>query len=102
MTEQVESAFITRAVSGIVSLFINTKDKWCNYHRYSDEEYAIGNIEGIASCIFTIDTSLLGLKEGVGVKYLRTDYQDKGQIVFMWIPYELLKKETTTYIEIEQ
>lgn len=97
---QIESAFISRAPSGIISLFINTRDRWVPYHRYNDGEYVIGCEDcDPGEDIFKLDEALLEKKEGI--KYLHTHYQEKDQIVFMWIPYELLKDKTHTQIKIE-
>jgi len=77
-----ENYSITLADSGIYMLIFNTTERWTDYHRYSNTVYDIGS------------TTYLEIEEFLpgNVKYVVTNVQDKDQIVFYFIPRDLVLK----------
>lgn len=87
----VESYWIEKYDSGIIHLLINTVNKWVNYHRSSNTTYEIGfnNAEDDFPG-YQLDIPELEeiLKKG---SYLPTEFQEKDQISFYFIPYKLIR-----------
>lgn len=101
----IDNYFVKKYSSGIVSLVINTKDKWVGFHRYSDTEYKIWKEEEDESVneeILKIPESELSLD--ANEMYMKTEAQAKDQIYFYFIPTSLLdmpskrKREEYDYI----
>lgn len=81
--EFVDNYWIKKYKSGIIHLLINTKNKWVNYHRYNNNEFGI---------ITTDEEFILNIPElKIPSYYLPTEIQEKDQISFYWIPYNLIK-----------
>lgn len=102
--KQIESYHISKSEYGIITLIINTKDKWLNYSHgnyyefyrinfYRDEE-DIKRIEEDEIKIPLREFSFDLEKEG---RYHRLEQQEKDQIIFYWIPIRLLKGDE--YVE---
>lgn len=90
----IENYFIKKNKSGIISLLINTIDKWQPFHEYSKGSYIIGyenNLEYL-----TINIELFQFEPNV--KYLTTICQNKDQISFYYIPYELILDKNNSAI----
>lgn len=84
MTMQlIHNHYIKSFESGIIQLIINTTKRWLEYDRISNEKYRISNEE--QSNILEVE---LPLKEGV--KYIATSMQEKDQIIFYYLPYNLI------------
>lgn len=79
MKEMLDSYGVIKHQSGIFELIFNTKEDWCDYHRYNDEMYEINDVN--------IEIERF-LPHG---KYVKTSLQDGNQIIFYFIPYELVK-----------
>ena len=97
---QIESYYISKSEYGIITLIVNTVDKWLNYD-YSDgndtfnlilinEENEVLEIKCISNEEFLFDIE----KE---FNYRRLEQQDKDQIVFYWIPLRFFKGDE--YVE---
>lgn len=85
----ISSYFIQKYDSGIISLIINTVDRWVNYHRYNDNEYLFtydDSDDNEKSYILKIDESELEIP----LNYLPTVIQEKDQISFYWLPVEMI------------
>lgn len=82
--EFIDSYFFCKYDSEIYHLIINTKDKWCDYHRYTNQDYWITDNQD--------NTYTLEIPEiDIPAKYLCTSTQDGNQISFYWIPFNLIK-----------
>lgn len=73
----VENYIVFKYPSGIIHLMFNTKDRWLPYHSYNDNLYKIGEEE--------IEVEL-----EIPSYYLRTVIQNKEQLSFYFIPFELI------------
>lgn len=92
----VSSYFITWYDSGIIELMLNTKIKWLYYYKISNESYVIAknqveSIGELEQCTLKIPLEALGLKEGVD--YTSSHYQEKDEIVYYFIPLNLVTQE---------
>jgi len=83
----IESHWITTHESGIITLVINTIDKWIDYHRYDDNWYIVededGNVEELRTKIPFQEK----------MKYMTSSNQNKDQITFYYIPYPLVMEK---------
>ena len=92
--KQIESYHISKSEYGIITLIVNTVDKWVNYNCTDgdinfnliimNELNSIIEVKIISTTEFQFDVE----KE---FRYLRLEQQNKDQIVFYWIPLRLLK-----------
>lgn len=73
--------------SGIYHLLINTTERWVYYHRYSNDEYAIGLVGDDDAYVLNIPE----LEDLIPNYYLPTHIQEKDDISFYWIPYDLIR-----------
>lgn len=78
----VEQYIITEHDSGIVQLTFHTNQSWVAYHALNDTEYEFFEGED------TVKVENLPL---VSNNYIRTSMQNKDQISFYFIPFNLLK-----------
>ncbi len=80
----IQSYHIKSCESGIIQLIINTTERWLAYERISDERYQINNEN---------NTDVLEIKLPLteGVRYVATSMQEKDQIIFYYIPYNLIR-----------
>ena len=88
--KEIQSYWIKKYESGIVHLLINTVHKGCYYHRYNDTWYVVswnGEIEEELK----ITKEELGLEENI--MYICTELQEKDQISFYYIPFNLIRNE---------
>ncbi len=100
--KQVESVVVCHSNSGIVELIINTRDKWVNYHQRNDAEYeleypTVNSPEETDIPIgeeLKFDKGLLELNPEI--KYFKMNMQEKDQIIFLWIPYQLIREGRIT------
>lgn len=90
MKEILDNYGIIKHRLGIHELIFNTKEKWCDYHRYNDTQYEINDVN------IEIEEFL---PEG---KYIKTSYQDDNQIIFYFIPYELVSVKDHEIIKFER
>jgi len=98
---QIESYHISKSEYGIITLIVNTRDKWPVYNfsegntdmwlRIVDEnQNKFSEGKTFSWSEFQFDKE----KEG---RYLRLEQQEKDQIIFYWIPLRLLKGDE--YVE---
>lgn len=85
--EIVDSYWIRKYESGITHLLINTTDRWVNYHRFSNDEYGIGETRSDAM-VYDFHLYIHEIPEISGC--ICTSLQEKDQISFYWIPIELV------------
>ncbi len=92
---QVENYWIQKYNNGIYCLLFNTKDRWVYYHRYSDTIFQIG---GNRNCSIK-GKYIQEIPEGLlpQSKHLCTVIQEKDQISFYFIPFELIWEGKTIY-----
>lgn len=84
----VDSYYYFKYKSGIIHLMINTKNRWVNYHRYNDNEIGIGDGVGTGD---GHDEFILEIPDlEIPSHHLPTEIQEKDQINFYWIPYDLI------------
>jgi hypothetical protein len=88
MEKQVESYWIKKYDSGIIHLCFNTVDKWINYHRYNDQEYHFGDQGELPGEYFTLNEKL---PLDSNQMYACTELQNKDQICFYYIPFNLIR-----------
>lgn len=98
----VKSVIMIKSDMGIIQLIINTKDKWVNYHQYNDYTYNIQDPEAIteenSGENLMFEESLLE-KDG-NERYIVTHNQNKDQIIYYWIPYNLFSGKKSKNIEL--
>ena len=103
---QIESYHISKSEYGIITLIVNTKDKWVNKYDYLNHVEG-GNIDKFIIEILgddykqldklSITYSEFGFDKEKEGRYHRLEQQDKDQIVFYWIPLRLLRGDE--YVE---
>jgi hypothetical protein len=81
----VEGYFIEKYDSGIIQLCINTKERWLHYGSTANNNFYVGDNDDDGWDL-EIDKEELN----IGSYYLMTNMQDKNQIYFYWIPFELI------------
>lgn len=90
----VESYFVEYYDSGIILLLFNTKHKWMDYHCKNSHWYRIGlNSDGFEDESIQCKISKEELKFVENRRYLRTECQEKDQISFYFIPFDLITRE---------
>lgn len=103
--KQIESYHISKSDYGIISLIVNTRDRWINYNgvlTYSSEHqgegFSIETFEGEENTgeLF-IPKSEFSFDKGKEIFYLESHSQEKEQIYYYWIPVRLIKGDK--YIE---
>lgn len=91
--ELVDSYSIKKFGSGIILLMFNTKDKWIGYHRESDTRYCFSKemeVLGVWENIGSDPIEVLDLPFDSDRKYMCTQAQNKDQIYYYYIPYNLI------------
>lgn len=93
--KQIESYHISKSEYGVITLIVNTKDKWVLYN------WSEGNTDNWLRTIdektntysdrLTIVYSEFQFDTEKEYRYLRLEQQNKDQIVFYWIPIRLIK-----------
>jgi hypothetical protein len=73
--------------SGIYYLYINTVKRWAKYHRYSNDEYGIDITEDDEVGYLL---QIPALEDYIPDHHLCVHRQEKDQITFYWIPYEMV------------
>lgn len=90
MKTQIENHWIRRYSSGIIHLLINTQDKWLPWHRWRDLHYEVTFGEDLE-----YTEELVLTKEQLGLdpdtRYLCTECQEKDQMSYYYIPFELIR-----------
>lgn len=81
----IESHSITKCESGIIKAIINTVEKWADYGLVTDSLKVFGEEIGVHESL-TLD-----LPFETGVDYSYYARQEKDQIVFIYVPFNLLK-----------
>jgi len=81
----VQSHFVKKHPSGIIQLIINTIDRWVDFHAYNDFEFEIDGEK------FSAEDPLL---QNLSM-FVQTVQQNKDQIVFYYIPFELVTNKPT-------
>lgn len=98
--KNVESYWVEYCDSGIIHLLFNTKERWMYFHQYSDHSYKIGGMIGDNEdyntwkelmCEIPND-KLVFAEEKI---YISTVIQNKDQISFYFIPFDLIKSSRT-------
>jgi hypothetical protein len=94
-SKYVESFFIQKFASGIYLLLINTTERWMYYHRFSTNTYQIGGDE---LGDWLKEDLLMEVPEGIlpDTHHMVTVSQEKDQISFYFIPYNLVWKDSET------
>jgi hypothetical protein len=87
MEEMVNQYEYGKYESGIYYLCINTNKKWIEYHRYSNDEYAIGFVNDDPIYLLQIPK----LEDYIPAHHLCVHMQEKDQIWYYWIPYDMVK-----------
>ena len=93
----VTSYWIKHYTSGIIGVCFNMISKGIYHHRYDDLHYHFELDEETGSEVtvedteekFEITKDELGKIEGV--KYLVTELREKDQVIFYYIPYQLIE-----------
>ena len=86
----VESYWVKKYSSGIICLCVNTVNKWIYYHRYNNNEYLFSE-SSVDEANVEEYTLKIPIEElAIPSRHLCTDCQEKDQISFYYIPYELL------------
>lgn len=97
LMNKIESHHIETSQYGLVTLLINTSERWCEYiidetlkevfiHVF-EEESKITNDNSSDKLVLTLDF----LDKEKEYSYMRLDYQEKDQICIYWIPLRLRK-----------
>lgn len=94
----VKDYHVTHYTSGIVCLLFNTTERWIDFHRYNDFLYRIGEAQREDESYESYKERLVEIPEDTmvftfGKQYIRTEQQEKDQISFLFIPFDLLKRE---------
>lgn len=80
----ITSHFIKTYESGIIQLIINTKERWLDYHRYSDNLFGVRDE----------DDNWFELKPELplqpNMRYSVSSLQEKDQIIYYYIPLYLI------------
>jgi len=79
----IDNYYIKSFESGIIQLTINTTKRWLDYNRISNEKYEV--VDNTQNEFLEVK---LPLKEGV--RYIATSMQEKDQIIFYYLPYNLI------------
>jgi hypothetical protein len=90
----IENHWIQEFECGIFLLMFNTHERWIPYHNYTDTDYIFGgeikdeSVERLRERYYTVEEFL-----PKGVSYLSTVIQNKDQISFYFIPFDLISRE---------
>jgi len=76
--------FIKTYESGIITLTINTEERWLDYHRYSDELFQVEDSQGN---VFQLKVELPLQPK---MRYSISHNQEKDQITYYYIPLNLV------------
>ena len=92
----VENYWVKYYDSGIVHLLFNTTERWLDFHRYDDNLYRIGEEQGKDETYESYKERLVNIPEEMlsfplGQMFIKTEMQEKDQISFYFIPFELIK-----------
>lgn len=96
-SKYVESYWITEHESGIFHLMFNTTERWMSYHRYSDTKYCFGyGLKKIGETEEEADGEDFEIEEFLpkDKSYLPTVIQEKDQISWWFIPYDLIDRKS--------
>jgi len=80
----ITSHFIKSYESGIITLIINTEERWLNYHRFTDDYFEVEDYQG--------NTFPLKVKLPLqpNMRYSVSSLQEKDQIIYYYIPLYLI------------
>lgn len=97
---QIENYHISKSEYGIITLIVNTVDKWINYN--SHESYLSFNLVIMSEDNEVTETKVIpthefGFDEEKYFRYIKLEQQEKDQIVFYWIPLKYFKGDE--YVE---
>ena len=103
MSKHVESWWIQKFNNGIIQLMINTSIRWLGYHEYTQGSYWIGHIgtEDENECKdqdCTLNIPVEKFEFQTGTRYLPLHIQEKDQIMFYYVPYNMISRENGTII----
>lgn len=89
-SKQVAKYWVEKFPSGIYEITFNTKDKWVYFHRYNNEMFQIGGFDIDDGEIN--DEFIQELPEGLIPQsgHMPTVIQNKDQISFYFIPFDLV------------
>lgn len=105
----VESYIVEHFDSGIIHLMFNTTGRYMTFHRSNDHTYHIGynpddpddeSFKNFKECLCEIPVDILGLKKDI--YYLSTEIQNKDQISFFYIPFQLIDKTKKIFESVHQ
>lgn len=80
----IDSHFIKSYESGIITLTINTKERWLDYHRFTNELFEVEDYQGNTFPLVV----KLPLEEKM--RYSISSLQEKDQIIYYYIPLYLI------------
>lgn len=88
----ITSHSLNRYDSGIYSLIINTTDKWMYYQRVGETKYYVWSQIEEDNCTNYSKAFMLNFIEFLPTdkRYIKLERQDKDQIVFYFIPVEMM------------
>lgn len=97
-SKYVESYWVQEYESGIFILMFNTTKKWIPFHRYSNTQYEFGEQPKKETAEEWKDR-VQDIEEFLpkGISYLPTVFQEKDQISFYFIPYDLISRKKIKY-----
>jgi len=91
----VESYFVFKYSSGIYMVMFNTRERRIHYHQASDDVYMFATEYDKHEDDYT-DYEIVTIKEFLpesGRNYLHAQSQNKDQIYFYFIPFDLVKDD---------
>ncbi len=83
----ITSHWITAHESGIITLIINTVDRWVGFHRYNDNWYIVEDEDG------NVEHLRIELPLQEKMRYMSSSSQNKDEITFYYIPYPLVMEK---------
>ncbi len=91
----ISSHWVQEFECGIFLLMFNTHERWIPYHRYSDTDYIFGKDDDETESQEDYNNRCYEVEEFLqkGVNYLPTVIQEKDQISFYFIPFDLISRE---------
>ena len=92
-SKYVEDYFIEEYECGMFSITFNLTDRWMKYHQFCDNQYIFGSEEGENQEEF--ESKIQDIEEFLpkDKSYLPTVIQNKEQIQWYFIPYDLISRD---------
>lgn len=93
--KQIESYNISKSQYGVITLIINTRDRWLPFYDricLGGHEFEVTDEKGFAEAL-KIQDEEFGFELEKEGRYHRLNQQEKDQIVYYFIPIRLLKSD---------